>query len=112
MFNWLKSKKQARIEQLERQNISYEIELDYLAADKKGLEKRINIIESAHSKHNDTLAIALGQTGKPFSDEKVYLIKFLNVYYKWKEVAEIINAIYQTNHSPDTIRKAAKRGAK
>lgn len=112
MFNWLKSKKQARIEQLERQLAGRDERIELMETTRKCLEKRINIIESAHSKHNDTLAIALGQTGKPFSDEKVYLIKFLNVYYKWKYVAEIVNAIYQTNHSPDTIRKAAKRGAK
>lgn len=120
MFNWLKLKEQARIEELERQLAGRDEQLRLAETTRVSLINRIQkdvaiIMDQekqkiAHDKQDDTIALALGQTGKPFCEEKVYLIQFLNGYYPWKEVSEIVNNIYETNHSPDTIRKAAKRG--
>lgn len=116
MFKWLKSKKQARIEQLEVKVKRLQEHREWLANKVAELKMQVeqnktlaDNLAHANKYQRDMIGKGLGQVGKQWTAEKIYIARLLKEYHDAGDARVILNRVYQSNHSVDAIQKAIKR---
>ena len=120
MFKWLKSKKQARIEQLEvkvkrlQEHRAWPANINCMqvAELKMQVEQNKTLADNlahANKYQRDMIGKGLGQVGKQWTAEKIYIARLLKEYHDAGDARVILNGVYQSNHSVDAIQKAIKR---
>lgn len=116
MFKWLKSKKQARIEQLEVKVKRLLEHREWLANKVAELKMQVeqnktlaDNLAHANKYQRDMIGKGLGQVGKQWTPEKICIARLLKEYHDAGDARVILNRVYQSNHSVDAIQKAIKR---
>ena len=116
MFKWLKSKKQARIEQLEVKVKRLLEHREWLANKVAELKMQVeqnktlaDNLAHANKYQRDMIGKGLGQVGKQWTAEKICIARLLKEYHDAGDARVILNRVYQSNHSVDAIQKAIKR---